>query len=74
MSLKDGRGRSVAGVLAVAVLTAATWWLWLSWNTGYRFDPVTGERSGPYSAWQVIVCVLCLAETSRKDLGAPEQR
>src|SRR5262249_3128045 len=54
------KGRSVAGVLAVAVLTAATWWLWLGWNTGYRVDPATGGMSGPYRAGQGGGCGRCL--------------
>ncbi|GAA4263126.1 hypothetical protein GCM10022255_104850 [Dactylosporangium darangshiense] len=47
-------------MLAVAAATAATWWLWLGWDTGYQVDPVTGAMSGPYQGWQVIGCVLCL--------------
>lgn len=48
-------------VLAVGVAAAATWWAWLGWDSEYQIDPVTGVASGPYEAWQVIGCVLCLA-------------
>lgn len=50
----------LAGAVAVAATTAATWWAWLGWDHEYQVDPVTGQSSGPYEAWQVIGCVLCL--------------
>lgn len=52
--------RTVAQVVLLAVLTAACWWGWLAWDDEYQIDPKTGSASGPYEAWQVIGCVLCL--------------
>ncbi|WBB68543.1 hypothetical protein [Micromonospora sp. WMMD812] len=49
-----------AGALAVALLSAAAWYAWLGWDTGYQVDPVTGATSGPYQAWQVVGCGLTL--------------
>jgi hypothetical protein len=60
MAILDWGTEHVWGALAVAGATAVTWVAWLGWDTGYRFDPVTGERTGPYVAWQVVGCVLCL--------------
>lgn len=48
------------GTAALALLTAACWWAWLAWDRTYQRDPVTGTASGPYEAWQVAGCVLCL--------------
>jgi len=45
----------------LAGATVATWAGWLSWQAGYRTDPLTGEINGPYSAWQVAGCVVTLA-------------
>lgn len=50
----------LVGVVAVVLATAATWWGWLGWDNEYQVDPVTGQASGPYEAWQVLGCVLCL--------------
>lgn len=62
MTITDGRVRGTAAtVLGLAAATVATWWLWLGRDTTYQVDPVTGVASGPYEAWQVIGCVLCLA-------------
>ncbi|MFP5022344.1 hypothetical protein [Pseudonocardia phyllosphaerae] len=47
-----------AAVLALA--TASCWWVWMAWDHDYRIDPVTGEAVGPYEAWQVIGCGVCL--------------
>lgn len=44
----------------LAVLTAACWWAWMAWDRGYQTDPATGVTSGPYEAWQVAGCVVCL--------------
>lgn len=32
----------------------------MAWDHSYQTDPATGQTSGPYQAWQVIGCVLCL--------------
>jgi hypothetical protein len=52
--------RQFAGAVAVALLSALQWYVWMSWDTGYQTDPVTGEVSGPYEAWQVAGCALSL--------------
>lgn len=46
--------------LALAVVAAGTWWVWMGWDTTYQVDPETGAASGPYAAWQVIGCALTL--------------
>ncbi|MCX2732493.1 hypothetical protein OOZ19_19820 [Saccharopolyspora sp. NFXS83] len=49
------------GLSAVlAVLTASCWWAWMAWDQGYQTDPAAGAASGPYQAWQVAGCVVCL--------------
>lgn len=48
------------GIALVAVCFAA-YWAWLGWDHTYQRDPATGVSSGPYEAWQVAGCVLCLA-------------
>lgn len=55
------RSGTVGWAVALALLTAATWWAWLGWDTEYYVDPVTGDTNGPYRSWQVAGCVLCLA-------------
>lgn len=54
-----GARRLIAGVV-LALLTASCWWGWMAWDQSYQVDLATGERSGPYEAWQVIGCALCL--------------
>ena len=57
-------GRPVLRTLLVVVLaalaSAATWWAWLGWESGYVTDPATGAVTGPYSVAQVAACVLTL--------------
>lgn len=57
--------RGLAGRLifsaVLALLTASCWWGWMAWDHSYEIDPATGASSGPYQAWQVIGCVVCLA-------------
>ncbi|MET0418337.1 MAG: hypothetical protein ABW022_20175 [Actinoplanes sp.] len=55
------RTRLLPTALLLAVATAATWAVWLGWESGYHTDPVTGAVSGPYAWWQVAGCVLTLA-------------
>jgi hypothetical protein len=55
------RTRVLPAALLLAAATVGTWAAWLSWQTGYRTDPVTETVSGPYSAWQVAGCVVTLA-------------
>ena len=47
--------------LLLAGATVGAWAAWLSWQTGYRTDPVTNTVSGPYSWWQVAGGVVTLA-------------
>jgi len=37
------------------------YWGWLGWDQQYQRDPLTGQASGPYQAWQVIGCALTLS-------------
>jgi hypothetical protein len=55
------RTRIVPASLVLAAATVGSWAAWLSWQTGYRTDPVTETVSGPYSWWQVAGCVVSLA-------------
>lgn len=56
-----GRGvYRLLGSVMLAFLAASCWWAWMAWDHSYQVDPATGETSGPYEAWQVIGCVLCL--------------
>jgi|GEM_PF-3595071 len=52
--------RHVVACVVLALLTASCWWAWMAWDHTYQTDPETGEVSGPYQAWQVIGCVVCL--------------
>lgn len=53
-------GEQLALGAALVVLTASCWWGWMAWDHTYQTDPATGTTSGPYQAWQVIGCVVCL--------------
>lgn len=53
-------GKRFALGVALAVLTGSCWWGWMAWDHTYQTDPATGTTSGPYQAWQVIGCVICL--------------
>jgi hypothetical protein len=55
---KRGNGFQAAGVLAVAILSALSWFAWMGWDHQYQI--VDGEPAGPYEAWQVAGCVLSL--------------
>ncbi len=52
--------RTVLVVVLAALASAATWWAWLGWESGYVTDPATGAVTGPYSVAQVAACVLTL--------------
>ena len=52
--------RRLTGSAVLAVAAATCWWAWLAWDRTYQRDPVTGVASGPYEAWQVVGCGLCL--------------
>lgn len=54
------RGHSLTFVLALAVLAAADWWVWLGTDSGYQRDPETGVTSGPYETPQVVGCAVVL--------------
>lgn len=47
------------GAVVLAAATAAVWWSWLGWDRTYQYEG--GRQTGPYEAWQVLGCVLCLA-------------
>lgn len=47
--------RTVPVLLAVALASAASWFAWLGWETGYRTLP-DGSVEGPYSTAQVLAC------------------
>lgn len=47
-------------IAALTLLSASCWWAWMAWDDSYHRDPATGTTSGPYQAWQVIGCVVCL--------------
>jgi hypothetical protein len=57
-SAKRGIEFQVAGVVAVALLSASSWLLWMGWDREYQV--VDGVTSGPYEAWQVAGCALSL--------------
>ena len=46
----------VLGGLAVAALSAGSWWAWMGRDHEYQIDPRTQVASGPYEAWQVAGC------------------
>ncbi len=51
-----------AALLAVLLMGAfGAYWGWLGWDQEYQRDPLNGQASGPYEAWQVIGCALTLA-------------
>jgi len=52
--------KQIVGALGVVVLAWASWWAWMGWDTAYTLDPVTGNESGPYEAWQVVGSALCV--------------
>ena len=63
---------AAAGLVAATTLTYV---VLFSWDTRKTIDPATGTLTGPYSAWQVIVCVVVLValgvvtvRRSRRDL------
>jgi hypothetical protein len=53
-------GWQLAGGFGAAVLSAASWFAWMGWDTSYDIDPVTQVASGPYQAWQVVGCGVTL--------------
>jgi hypothetical protein len=56
-----GTGFQVLGFLAVAVLTAASWWGLLGWDTEKTLVPgSSSDYEGPYEVWQLAVLVLLL--------------
>lgn len=51
--------RAVLWAVAAAGFTASAYLLLLGWHAGKTVDPTTGNETGPYEAWQVIL--LCAA-------------
>ena len=54
--------RLALAAAALALVGAAMWFAWLGWDDEYYF--VDGVAQGPYRAWQVIGCGLCVALAS----------
>lgn len=54
------RTRRAARVGGLALATAGCWVGWMAWDRDTHLDPVTLRESGPYEAWQVVGCVVCL--------------
>ncbi|MFI7600540.1 hypothetical protein [Actinoplanes sp. NPDC049681] len=54
------RKRPLLGAVALAGVTALTWFAWLGHDTRYQIDPVTQVASGPYTVPQVAGCVITL--------------
>jgi hypothetical protein len=50
----------IAGVGASAVV-AGSYLVLLGWHRPKQTDPVTGDQTGPYHAWQVILVALVVA-------------
>lgn len=48
-------------IVVLAGGAALSYAAWLGWDRQYDVDPVTGDYSGPYQAWQVVGCVVTLA-------------
>lgn len=46
---------TVAVAVVLALLTAAVHLAVLGWDTRSDVDPTTGQVSGPYAAWQVVL-------------------
>ncbi len=44
--------------LVLAVVAAALWFAWLGWDDEYHL--VDGVAQGPYRAWQVVGCAVCV--------------
>jgi len=55
---KRGTEFQVAGVLAVAILSALSWFAWMGWDHQYQVD--RGVPTGPYQTWQVAGCAVTL--------------
>lgn len=54
--------RLAVAAAALALVGAAMWFAWLGWDGEYYF--VDGVAQGPYRAWQVVGCGLCVALAS----------
>jgi hypothetical protein len=49
--------RSLVGLVLVAVVTVATYFVFLGRDTTMQLDPATGRESGPWSTAQVAGCL-----------------
>ncbi|MFD6858484.1 hypothetical protein ACFWCF_14245 [Rhodococcus sp. NPDC060090] len=52
--------RTALTLIVVAAASAATWFAWLGWETGYRTLP-DGSVTGPYSTMQVVAAGATIA-------------
>ncbi|WP_405059190.1 hypothetical protein OG474_41585 [Kribbella sp. NBC_01505] len=64
-SMAAGKTRTPAGTavwaLAAIVAAAAVYLALLGWHAEKTLDPATGNETGPYEAWQVIVLAVVIA-------------
>ncbi|TDD60644.1 hypothetical protein E1263_10195 [Kribbella antibiotica] len=64
-SVAAGDTRAPAGTalwaLAAIVASAAVYLALLGWHAEKTLDPATGNETGPYDAWQVIVLAVVIA-------------
>ena len=51
--------RLMGAAVALGLLAAAMWFAWLGWDDDYYLTK--GVEEGPYRAWQVVGCGLCVA-------------
>ena len=49
----------MGAAVALGLLAAAMWFAWLGWDDDYYLTK--GVEEGPYRAWQVVGCGLCVA-------------
>lgn len=50
----------LAATVVAGLLVLVNWLVWLAWDQRRDIDPVTGDSTGPYEAWQVVGFVVVL--------------
>ncbi|MGI5215710.1 hypothetical protein [Plantactinospora sp. CA-290183] len=55
------RGSVPLWTVLTGAVTAAAYWGFLGWDQQKDTDPLTGNQTGPFQAWQVAGLVLVLA-------------
>ena len=62
-ALASGSAQNIArlggAAPALGLFAAAMWFAWLGWD--HEYYQVDGVSQGPYRAWQVFGCALCIA-------------